>query len=174
MPPTKIDPNQLKSGGGGTGPAGPTGPQGPPGDDGATGATGPQGDPGDNYAEFEGENKDSVTVAAGGAVTIHSSGTGVRRADAATAGRECVGLVVGATAVGFSATVRTAGLLTLADWTAVTGSTTLTPMSPYYLSVSAGALTVTPPASSGQRVQQVGVAVAADTLSIQILQPILR
>lgn len=224
MPPTKIDPNQLKSSGG-------FGIPGPPGADGIDGVgvdgtngtngtdgktirngagapssglgvdgdfyidtvadaiygpksggawgsptslVGPQGEPGTASSEFEGENKDTVSIVAGGAVTIHNSGVGVRRANAGTAGRECVGLAIAATAVGLSATVRTAGLITLANWTAVVGSVTLAPMTPYYLGTTAGTLTTTAPTAAGQRVQQVGVAVAADTLVIQILQPILR
>lgn len=122
---------------------------------------------------FEGENKDSTTIIAGGAVTIHASGVGVRKADAATAGRECVGLVSATTAVGFVATVRTSGLLTLGDWSLVTGTPTLVPRTTYFLSATAGRITSTPPAIAGQRVQQIGVAVSADTLVLQILPPIL-
>lgn len=122
---------------------------------------------------FEGENKDSVTVPAGAPVAVHGSGTGVRRATAATAGYECVGLAAGATGVGFSASVLVSGPLTLADWTAVVGGTNLAPGMPYYLSATAGLLTTAPPAVAGQRVQQVGVAVSPDTLVIQVLQPFL-
>ena len=122
---------------------------------------------------YSAENKDTVTLEAGAPVAVHSSGTGVRRADAQTTGYDCVGLVFESTAVGLSAAVRIGGTLTLADWTLVTGTVTLTSGATYFLSATSGQLTTAPPVTLGQRVQQVGVAVSPDTLAIQILQPIL-
>lgn len=122
---------------------------------------------------YEAENKDAATLDAGMTVTVHTSSTGVWKADAATAGYEAVGIVAAAVAPTFSADVRTTGKLTLADWTAASGSSTLTPNAPYYLSATPGFITATPPNVGGQRVQQVGVAVSPDTLSIQIMPPVL-
>lgn len=119
------------------------------------------------------ENKDSGSLDAGTAVTVHSSGTGVRKADAATAGYECIGLVFASAAPTFAAEVWTTGRMTQADWSAATGGSTLTPNAPYYLSATPGLITTTPPTTTGHRVQQVGVAVSPDTLAIQILPPIL-
>lgn len=122
---------------------------------------------------YDAENKDAATLDDGAAVTVHTSGTGVWKADASAAGYECVGLVAASTAPTFSADVLTTGELTLPDWTAATGGATLAPNAPYYLSATPGQITATPPTTAGHRVQQVGVAVSPTTLSIQILQPIL-
>ena len=64
--------------------------------------------------------------------------------------------------------------LTLANWSAVTGSALLTPGSVYFLShLIAGHLTKVPPTDSGQRCIRVGKAVNTTTLSIEISQPVL-
>jgi hypothetical protein len=122
---------------------------------------------------FEGENKDVVPLAIGTPVCVHSSGTGVRRATAASVGRECVGFANAATAITFSTPVLTAGVITLADWTAVAGTASLSAGAVYFLSATAGHISATPPSVVGQRVQQVGVAITPDTLSIQVMQSFL-
>lgn len=146
------------------------GPQGPRGEKGDRGEPGPAGA---GLVGFESENKDSVTLAAGVPVAAVVGGSGVRRARAASAGYECCGLASESFNVGFAALVLVGGTLTLPDWSAVTGSVSLTAGLPYYLSTTAGMLTSSPPSVSGQRVQQVGVAVSPDTLLIEVTQPVL-
>lgn len=67
--------------------------------------------------------------------------------------------------------IQTDGVLSLTDWTAATGSTTLTPGSVYYLSNStAGKITSTPPTSG--YVVEVGIALSSTELDIDIKPPI--
>lgn len=124
---------------------------------------------------YEAENKDAGTIPAGAAVAVHGSGTGVRLADAVSNGRDCAGLALAETAVGFAADVRTEGLFQLADWSAVTteASTTLAARAVYFLSATPGKITATPPATAGQRLQVIGRAVSTDTLDLAIGDPIL-
>lgn len=66
------------------------------------------------------------------------------------------------------------GKLQLADWTAITGTATLTPGAYYYLSdATAGALTAVAPTTSGSYVVCVGKAISTVILDIEISQPIL-
>lgn len=124
---------------------------------------------------FTAENKDAATIPAGAAVAVHGSGTGVRLADAVSSGRECVGLALAATGVGFAADVRTVGLVQLADWSAVTeeSATTLAARATYYLSATPGRITATAPTAAGSRVQVVGRAVGTDTLDLAVGEAIL-
>jgi hypothetical protein len=55
--------------------------------------------------------------------------------------------------------------------TALTG---LTPGLTYYLSVTSGGVTTTPTTTTGQIVQEVGFAVSATTLRVNIQEPIIR
>lgn len=123
---------------------------------------------------FSAENKDSGTLAAGAPVATHSSGTGIIGASAASGtGLQAVGLLAASVAAGFSGGVITDGPLTLADWTAVVGTTTLAAKAAYYLDTTAGRLTATPPAQGGQALQRIGVAVGPNTLDVRIARPIL-
>lgn len=82
---------------------------------------------------------------------------------------QITGLATADTLATFAAPYRLVGKLTLADWTDIVGSTTLTVGSAYYLSAAtAGTLTTTPPSTTGHRVVKVGRAIASDTMAIRI------
>lgn len=135
---------------------------------------GQKGDPGDGEAAYSGENKDSVTVSAGMAVAVHSSGTGFVRARANAVATKAVGLLRADTIATVGGDVQTTGMFQLADWTAIIGSTSLTARTNYYLDpTTAGKLTATAPTTVGQIVQLVGVSVSADTLDLTVEPPIL-
>lgn len=99
----------------------------------------------------------SERVVAGSMVNIWaSSGAKVRNANATTSGQEANGYVLVTTATNDIATVYTSGTL---SGLSLTGGST------YYLSVTNGAITATPPASAGNIVQSVGKAVSATQLA---------
>lgn len=124
------------------------------------------------YDLVEAENKAGSTVAAGTVVAAHSSGSGFTRCDNSAPGAEAFGLAVAAVASAVSGFVQTAGLMTLADWTAVTGTGSLAARAVYFADPdNPGMLTDTPPTTPGQLLQPVGVAVAPQSLNIAIRPP---
>ena len=101
----------------------------------------------------------SENLAAGDLVNIHNSGGArVRKADAATAGKEAHGFVTAGVTSGANATVYFEG-----NNGQVTG---LTP-GVVYLSTTAGLATNTAPSASGNVVQRVGLATAATSLNFE-------
>lgn len=105
----------------------------------------------------------SEALAAGDFVNIHnvSGAPRVRKADAATSGKEAHGFVLAAVASGANATVYFEG-----QNTQVTGKT---PGARQYLSpTTPGATTETPPSAAGQVVQFVGVAISATSITTEI------
>lgn len=64
--------------------------------------------------------------------------------------------------------VLSEGSVTRADWTAITGSANLVPGAMYYLSTTAGGLTVTPPTGDGDHVVRCGLAVNTTRLDIEV------
>ena len=124
---------------------------------------------------FTAINQDSVTLHPGQPVQVYSTGSGVTRA-VGTAGHHTIGLVTVATDAGFQTPYQTEGPLTLADWTAVTGTVTLAAKARYFLDpVTPGMLTLVPPVSgSGKILQGVAWSLSPDTLDIQIEPPFLR
>ena len=127
-------------------------------------------------SEFDAENKDAGTIVAGEACSTHSSGTGVVKADASSGSKPACGLALIGAAPTFSVAVQTDGLFTLADWSSVTdaASVSLSAHALYFLSpINPGKLTITPPTAAGQVVQRIGRAVSADTLAVEIDDPIL-
>lgn len=74
----------------------------------------------------------------------------------------------------FAGTYFTEGQIFLSDWSEVAGSSLLVPGSRYYLDpTSPGNITVSPPIAAGQLVVIVGTALDANTLDIEIANPIL-
>lgn len=105
----------------------------------------------------------SEALAAGDFVNIHnvSGAPRVRKADAATSGKEAHGFVLAAVSSGANATVYFEG-----QNTQVTGKT---PGARQYLSpTTPGATTETPPSAAGQVVQFVGVAISATSITTEI------
>ncbi len=73
----------------------------------------------------------------------------------------------------FSASYQMLGKLTLSDWTAIIGTTSLTPGAIYYLDdATIGSLTTAAPTSVGSFVTKVGEAISSDTMEIEIEQKI--
>jgi hypothetical protein len=123
---------------------------------------------------FSAQNKDSATIPKGGAAASHSSGTGVVRALAADESKVAVGLAQTAIAATFAGLVQAAGLFTLADWSLVPGTVTLSAKGLYFLDpVNPGMLTLAVPTTVGQVCQLVGEAVASDTMNLLMAEPIL-
>lgn len=126
------------------------------------------------YPTYEATNSEGASITQGMVVAVHGSGSGVIKASAADATKPASGLAMATVADTFSATIQTSGPFTLADWTAVTGSVTLSAHAVYFLDpATPGLLTTTVPSGSGEVVQEVGVAVSTVTLNISIEYPIL-
>lgn len=107
----------------------------------------------------------SENLAAGDFVNVHNStGARVRKADASN-GRQAHGYVLAGVTSGANATVYFEG-----SNTQVSG---LTPGDVMYLSASAaGQATATPPSTSGQIVQRLGVAVSATRINTEFASPV--
>lgn len=115
-------------------------------------------------------NGESGAITQGMAVYIQAADT-VKKAQANASGTRIVfGLVADASiASSASGNIATSGLLTVSDWTSVTGSATLTSGSLYFLDPStAGKLTATAPTTTGQFVVCVGIALDTTTLQIDL------
>jgi hypothetical protein len=118
-----------------------------------------------------GFGQDAVTAVAGEALSagdmvyFNASGA-VLKADATAIAKQARGYVTSAVANAANATVFFDD-----SNTALTG---LTPGLTYYLSVTSGGVTTTPTTTTGQIVQEVGFAVSATTLRVNIQEPIIR
>ncbi len=108
----------------------------------------------------------SENLAAGDLVNVWNDGgtAKVRKADAATTGKEAHGFVLSSVTSPASATVYFEG-----PNTAVTG---LTPGN-RYLATTAGLTTSTAPSGTGNVVQKVGIAISAVNLNFEAQQPIV-
>lgn len=112
------------------------------------------------------------TLVPGEVVYITALGKAAKARADAVGTRRASGVVEVGAAAGFPATIRTHGTVTLADWTAITGSATLTPNASYYLSTStAGNMTTTAPTTTGW-VTRVGTAISANDLDVNPEPPI--
>ena len=85
-----------------------------------------------------------------------------------------VGLVADASiAAAAAGNYQYGGVLSVSDWTAVTGSVTLTPGANYYLSAAvAGQLVEVAPDATGQQLTFVGRALNVTDLMIEIARPV--
>lgn len=108
----------------------------------------------------------SEDLAAGDMVNLHDVGGAwrVRKADASALGTRAHGFVLAAVTSGNNATVYFEG--------SNTQRSGLTPGT-YFLSETAGAITQTPPTTSGAIVQEVGPSTAATVLNVEIQLPIV-
>lgn len=126
------------------------------------------------FSDFTAENKDASTLQAGAAIATHSSGVGIVKAQANSNATRAVGFVIEDIAPSFSGKFRSGGILTLPDWTNISGTANLDANSVYYLDeTQPGKITITSPTSTGDYVQRVGTAVGPTSLEIEIEQPIL-
>lgn len=111
------------------------------------------------------DNAGAITVG----MPVYVKANGAVDKAAATAAGTCkvLGLVqaasISAAASGF---IQTDGILASSDWTAVVGGTTLTAGAKYFLSETAGLLTLTAPTASGSFVMCVGVAISTTEMEI--------
>lgn len=96
---------------------------------------------------------------------------GLARSDTQAKSR-VAGIAVVDSATGFTSTYAAGGRVTLDDWTAAVGAVTLTPSSVYFLA-DTGGITDTAPTAVGKMVTEIGQAVEADTLELNIKRPIL-
>lgn len=113
-----------------------------------------------------GENKDGSTISAGMACARHSSGTGFVHGDSTNNSKNAIGIAIEDILTTVSGETQVDGVLTLADWTASTGASTLAALGNYFLGTG-GQLTTTIPTTPGEVVQFVGRALSP--LSMQIL-----
>ena len=108
------------------------------------------------------------TINIGQPVYISSENT-VNLADADTLNTSHVlGLASSDASANQSATVLSDGSVERSDWASVIGTANLTPGVVYYLSTTAGELTETPPAGSGDTVVSCGIAITTTKLDIEI------
>lgn len=117
---------------------------------------------------FTAENKDTVTILAGQAVTIHSSGDGVTRASGTTKATYCVGLALMDIPVGVVGVVSTDGPFDKTDWTNVTGTVNLVAKGRYFLDTTLGHITTTPPTAFDNISQFIGKALSPTKFEINI------
>ncbi len=114
------------------------------------------------------ENKDIVPILKGQPLKTHPSGIGVRLASSADT---CVALAGGDAIVGGAVPIRAAGVISLPDWTLITGSSLLDPLGVYFLNTVPGHLTTAIPSTGFT--QQVARALSLNILKIAIENPIL-
>lgn len=116
-------------------------------------------------AIFSAENKDGTTISAGMAVARHSSGSGFVHGDSTDNSKNAIGIAIESILTTISGDVQVDGVVTLADWTAATGSSTLTALGNYFLGTG-GQLTTTPPTTTGYVVQFIGRALSSTSMEI--------
>ena len=108
----------------------------------------------------------SEALAAGDLVNLwNSSGLKARKADATSAGKEAHGFVLSAVSSGQTATVYP-------EEAQLSGLTGLTVGARQFLATTAGTRTETAPSTSGNVVQEVGVAISTTTILFRPRQPI--
>jgi hypothetical protein len=101
------------------------------------------------------------------AVSVYATGSGVWRADATIPGRIAVGVVSVGNGSGEIIAIKTYGIITQSDWTAITGTRALASKGIYYVAAD-GTLTTVPSAISGTFIQQIGSALSSTKLSLDI------
>lgn len=114
------------------------------------------------------DNESGSTIAAGMAVYVSGDGEVTAAQANSTTTSNVLGIASAAISDSASGLIVTSGPVTLADWTAIIGTTNLTPGSEYFLSAgTAGLLTATAPTSAGNCQAIVGVATHIDTLHVR-------
>lgn len=129
---------------------------------GTVAATGPV------MGSFSATNEEASATIFQGAL-VHKTATGVTLARNDLASKDAIGICTIAAAAGETATVVTENAVTLQDWTAVMGSTTLTEGTDYWLDSTAGKMTSTVN-TTGYGQQFIGTALNTHTLDLRIAQ----
>lgn len=123
---------------------------------------------------FTGKNVNASPITLGMVVYKSATLNEVDLASATDDTKNAIGFVgesaIASTASGY---IQTSESITMADWTGIAGSASLTPGAIYFLSATAGKITATTPATSGNISQIVGKAVSATELLITIRERIL-
>lgn len=127
-----------------------------------------------NNQSFTAINGNAGSITIGMPVYISAAGTVDKARANADATSPVIGLVEVATiATTASGKILTDGIITVADWTSITGSATLTAGATYFLDAAvAGKLTATAPSTAGQSIVRVGTAIDTTTLEVSISRPI--
>lgn len=115
-------------------------------------------------------NNSGSTIPGGGVVYISASNEVSPAQANSDATAKPFGLAVASIADAASGKVQTDGsILSVSDWSAITGSASLTAGARYYLSAaSAGQMTTTPPSGSGEYVIPLGRAVSTTDFEISL------
>lgn len=120
---------------------------------------------------FSKVNGEAFSIQAGQLVMLDGS-SNVKLAQADDFAHHAVGFAKATVGSGDSVYVQTGGLVTLADWTNVLGTTSLTVGVDYFLNPSAaGFITDSPPSTAGMVLQYVGKAVTAQKLLVELERP---
>lgn len=123
----------------------------------------------DTFTKVNGE---AFSIQAGQAVAL-DSGTNCVLASSASINTRAVGVAYTVTGSGNDVVIKTQGRLTLADWTNVVGTVSLTLDADYFLGEVAGVLTVSPVDLPNYVLQFVGRAVGPQTLLLDLARPII-
>lgn len=119
-------------------------------------------------------NGDTVTLTFG--TPIASVGGSIVRASAASLDHaKVLGIVVGAGAPGQFALIRTTAVVEAADWTgAVESGDPLQASTDYYLALTPGKITPTPPTSPGTSIALIGTTISPTQLELRLGFPVLQ
>lgn len=121
-------------------------------------------------------NDNGSAISKGQAVYPNSSGNvDLAKGDSISTAR-VIGLVADTSiASSSSGNIQTGGVLTISDWSSVTGTVALTPDKTYFLSSSIdGRLSDTPPTGAGTVIVAVGIALSTTELLIEVGRPYIR
>ena len=128
---------------------------------------------GSTTQSFSAINENAGAISQGQVVFVSSSGNVNLANNAAEAAAKAIGVVEDASiAYATSGSVLTDGAITVADWTAIAGASTLTAGSVYFLDGVDGMITTTPPTLAGSYVVRIGTAISTTTLEVSISRPI--
>lgn len=133
-----------------------------------TGSKGDTGASGESFQLMTAQNVSGVTIYAGQAVSVHSSGVGFVLADKAGYSTRAIGLSKSNIPNGFALTAQVGGILDLPDWTQSFGDDSFPPGSRIYLGDS-GNLTLVPTSTSGEIVQLVGITIGPKKLKLDLI-----
>ena len=128
---------------------------------------------GSTTQSFSAINENAGAISQGQVVFVSSSGKVNLANNAAEATAKAIGVVEDASiASRASGSVLTDGTITVADWTAIAGASTLTAGSVYFLDGVDGNITTTPPTLAGSYIVRIGTAISTTTLEVSISRPI--